>query len=90
MLNLGHTFAHALEAQVGFEDKLKHGEAVAIGMVMALDLSVRLALINETERDLLKDHLDSVGLPTDIKGLAGGNWTSDALLQHMARDKKTP
>ncbi|WNK01474.1 3-dehydroquinate synthase [Thalassospiraceae bacterium LMO-JJ14] len=89
LLNLGHTFAHALEAQVGFEDKLKHGEAVAIGMVMALDLSVRLALINETERDLLKDHLDSVGLPTDIKGLAGGNWTSDVLLQHMGRDKKT-
>lgn len=89
LLNLGHTFGHALEAQVGFDDDLKHGEAVAIGMVMALDLSVRLAMISEADRDLLKQHLDDVGLPTDIKGLAGGNWTSDALLEHMGRDKKT-
>ncbi len=89
LLNLGHTFGHALEAQVGFDDDLKHGEAVAIGMVMALDLSVRLAMISEAERDLLKQHLDDVGLPTDIKGLAGGNWTADALLEHMGRDKKT-
>ncbi|MBO6949999.1 MAG: 3-dehydroquinate synthase [Rhodospirillales bacterium] len=89
LLNLGHTFGHALEAQVGFDDDLKHGEAVAIGMVMALDLSVRLAMISEAERDLLKQHLDDVGLPTDIKNLAGGNWTSDALLEHMGRDKKT-
>ncbi len=89
LLNLGHTFAHALEAQVGFEDKLKHGEAVAIGMVMALDLSVRLAMISETDRDLLKTHLDDVGLPTDIRGLAGDNWTADVLLEHMGRDKKT-
>lgn len=89
LLNLGHTFGHALEAQVGFDDDLKHGEAVAIGMVMALDLSVRLAMISEAERDLLKQHLDDVGLPTDLKGLAGANWTSDALLEHMGRDKKT-
>jgi len=89
LLNLGHTFAHALEAQVGFEDKLKHGEAVAIGMVMALELSVRLAMISEAECDLLKAHFDDVGLPTDIKGLAGGNWTADVLLEHMGRDKKT-
>lgn len=89
LLNLGHTFAHALEAQVGFEDKLKHGEAVAIGMVMALDLSVRLAMVSEADRDLLKAHLDDVGLPTDIRGLAGDNWTADVLLEHMGRDKKT-
>lgn len=89
LLNLGHTFGHALEAQVGFDDDLKHGEAVAIGMVMALDLSVRLAMISEAECDLLKQHLGDVGLPTDLKGLAGANWTSDALLEHMGRDKKT-
>ena len=58
-------------------------------MVMALDLSVRLAMISEAERDLQKQHLDDVGLPTDLKGLAGANWTSDALLEHMGRDKKT-
>lgn len=89
LLNLGHTFGHALEAQVGFEDKLKHGEAVAIGMVMALDLSVRLAMINEADRYLLSDHLTDVGLPTDLNGLAGDNWTAEVLLEHMGRDKKT-
>ncbi|MEX0693945.1 MAG: 3-dehydroquinate synthase [Rhodospirillales bacterium] len=89
LLNLGHTFAHALEAQVGFEDKLKHGEAVAIGMVMALELSVRLAMISEAESDALTDHLAELGLPTNLKGLAGNNWTAEALLQHMSRDKKT-
>ena len=89
LLNLGHTFAHALEAQVGFEDKLKHGEAVSIGMVMALDLSVRLAMTSEAESDALSDHLSALGLPTTLKGLAGNNWTADALLQHMSRDKKT-
>lgn len=89
LLNLGHTFGHAIEAQIGFEDKLKHGEAVAIGMVMALELSVRLAMTSETERDTLRAHLIEVGLPTDLKGLAGKNWTSEALLEHMGRDKKT-
>lgn len=89
LLNLGHTFGHSLEAQIGFEDKLKHGEAVAIGMMMALELSVRLAMANETDRDSLRDHLKTVGLPVDLKGLAGGNWTADALLDHMGRDKKT-
>jgi len=89
LLNLGHTFGHALEAQIGFEDKLKHGEAVAIGMMMALELSVRLAMASEIDRDRLRDHLKTVGLPVDLKGLAGGNWTADALLDHMGRDKKT-
>lgn len=89
LLNMGHTFGHALEAQVGFDDDLKHGEAVAIGMAMALELSVRLAMTSEDERDMLVDHLQAIGLPTDIKGLVGDNWTSDALLEHMGRDKKT-
>ena len=89
LLNLGHTFGHALEAQIGFEDKIKHGEAVSIGMMMALELSVRLAMASETDRDSLRDHLKTVGLPVDLKGLAGGNWTADALLDHMGRDKKT-
>ena len=89
LLNLGHTFGHALEAQIGFEDKLKHGEAVSIGMIMALELSVRLAMASETDRDSLCDHLKTVGLPVDLTGLAGGNWTADALLDHMGRDKKT-
>lgn len=89
LLNLGHTFGHAIEAQVGFDDVLKHGEAVAIGMVMALDMSARLAVAPESARIELKEHLDDVGLPTTLSGLAGDNWTSAALLDHMGRDKKT-
>lgn len=89
LLNLGHTFGHAIEAQIGFDDVLKHGEAVAIGMVMALDMSARLAVAPESARDELKDHLDALGLPTTLTGLVGDNWTSAALLEHMGRDKKT-
>ena len=89
LLNLGHTFGHAIEAQVGFDDVLKHGEAVAIGMVMALDISSRLAVASESARDELVQHLEQIGLPTSLKGLVGDNWTSAALLQHMGRDKKT-
>lgn len=89
LLNLGHTFGHAIEAQVGFDDVLKHGEAVAIGMVMALDMSAHLAVAPESARDELKKHLDDVGLPTTLTGLVGDNWTSAALIDHMGRDKKT-
>lgn len=89
LLNLGHTFGHAIEAQVGFDDVLKHGEAVAIGMIMALDLSARLAVAPESARDELKGHLDKVGLPTTLNGLVGDNWTSAALIDHMGKDKKT-
>lgn len=89
LLNLGHTFGHAIEAQVGFDDMLKHGEAVAIGMVMALDMSARLAVAPESAHDELKEHLDNIGLPTTLTGLAGDNWTSAALIDHMGRDKKT-
>jgi len=89
LLNLGHTFGHAIEAQVGFDDVLKHGEAVSIGMVMALDMSARLAVAPESAKDELKDHLDKLGLPTTLTGLVGDNWTSAALLEHMGRDKKT-
>ena len=56
---------------------------------MALELSVRLAMISEGERDLVTAHFNDIGLPTDVRGLAGGNWTSDVLLEHMSRDKKT-
>jgi 3-dehydroquinate synthase len=89
LLNLGHTFGHALEAEIGFNDKLKHGEAVAIGIMMALDLSVRLALCPEGDRDMVCDHFAAVGLPTTIAGLTGDNWTAEKLLEHMGRDKKT-
>ncbi|WP_026872669.1 3-dehydroquinate synthase [Inquilinus limosus] len=86
LLNLGHTFGHALEAETGYGDALLHGEAVAIGMVMAFDLSVRLGLCPAADRDRLARHLEAVGLPT--RPARDRAWSVDALLHHMTRDKK--
>lgn len=89
LLNLGHTFGHALEAETGYGDTLLHGEAVAIGMVMAFDISVRLGLAPESDAARVRDHLKAVGLPVDLKGLAAPSWTADKLIAHMGLDKKT-
>ncbi len=88
LLNLGHTFGHALEAETGFGDELLHGEAVAIGMVMALDLSVRLDLCPAEDSARLRRHLAAVGLATGIERFQGRVWSPRRLIEHMARDKK--
>jgi 3-dehydroquinate synthase len=88
LLNLGHTFAHALEAETGYGDTLLHGEAVAIGMVMAFDLSAKTGLCDPEEAARVRAHLDLVGLPTGIRNIAGPHWTSEKLLHHMRQDKK--
>ncbi|NNG04800.1 MAG: 3-dehydroquinate synthase [Inquilinus sp.] len=85
LLNLGHTFGHALEAETGFGDTLLHGEAVAIGMVMAFDLSVRLGLCPAADADRVRRHLAAVGLPVAPPRECR---RPDALMAHMARDKK--
>ena len=85
LLNLGHTFGHALEAETGYGDALLHGEAVAIGMGLAFDLSVRLGLCPAADADRLRRHLGDVGLPV---ALPDGEWSVDRLMAHMARDKK--
>jgi 3-dehydroquinate synthase len=86
LLNLGHTFGHALEAETGFSDEMLHGEAVALGMVMALDLSARLGLAPRADAERLVRHLDTVGLPTRLAGHRA--WDAGRLLHHMAGDKK--
>lgn len=86
LLNLGHTFGHALEAETGYSDTLLHGEGVAIGMVLAFALSARLGLCPAEDGDRVKAHLDAVGLPTSPKSL--GSLSADTLLTHMAQDKK--
>lgn len=86
LLNLGHTFGHALEAEAGYGDTLLHGEAVAIGMVMAFDLSVRLGLCPPDDAERVRRHLAGRGLPT--RPPVGLDWTSRRLLSHMAKDKK--
>ena len=84
LLNLGHTFAHALEAACDFGDTLRHGEAVAIGMTLAFDLSVALGLAPAA--DALR--VFEVGLPTGPGDVPGLPWQPDDLLAHMTRDKK--
>ncbi len=88
LLNLGHTFGHALEAEVGFGDALLHGEAVAIGTLMAFDLSVRLGLCPADDLARVRNHFEAVGLPTAPPRLQGRSWQADDLLGHMAHDKK--
>ncbi|MGE5546708.1 MAG: 3-dehydroquinate synthase [Solirubrobacterales bacterium] len=86
LLNLGHTFGHALEAETGFSDELLHGEAVAIGMVMAFRLSVRLGLAPAADAERLERHLAKVGLPTGLSRQRA--WDAERLLHHMSGDKK--
>ncbi|MGF1608936.1 MAG: 3-dehydroquinate synthase [Kiloniellales bacterium] len=88
LLNLGHTFAHALEAETGYSDELLHGEAVAMGMVMAFELSAQLGLCPAEDAARMRRHLAAVGLPTGLESLEGRFWTAEALLEHMSRDKK--
>jgi 3-dehydroquinate synthase len=88
LLNLGHTFGHALEAECGYSDDLLHGEAVAIGMVMAYDLSARLGLCPLEDAARVQRHLASLGLPTSPSWIDGRSFSSARLIEHMSQDKK--
>jgi 3-dehydroquinate synthase len=88
LLNLGHTFGHALEAGCGFSDRLLHGEGVALGMALAFEFSARKGLIGEADVARVKAHLAAVGLPTHIKEVPGGVPGADALMDLIAQDKK--
>ncbi|MEQ9813567.1 MAG: 3-dehydroquinate synthase [Azospirillaceae bacterium] len=88
LLNLGHTFGHALEAEFGYSGRLLHGEAIAIGMVMAFDLSVSLGLCPPTDAARLRRHLTQAGLPTTLPPHPDGAWSAERLLAHMGKDKK--
>jgi 3-dehydroquinate synthase len=88
LLNLGHTFGHALEAATGFSDRLIHGEGVAIGTALAFRLSVRLELCSGQDAERFTRHLKAVGLPSAISDIPGRRPTSEALVAAMAHDKK--
>ncbi|PWC32309.1 3-dehydroquinate synthase [Azospirillum sp. TSO35-2] len=88
LLNLGHTFGHALEAATGFGQTLLHGEGVAIGMVLAFDLSVRLGLCPAEDARRARAHLAAVGLPVRPADIPGVAWDVDGLVRSMAKDKK--
>ncbi|MDB5620597.1 3-dehydroquinate synthase [Tardiphaga sp.] len=92
LLNLGHTFGHALEAVTGFSDRLFHGEGVSVGMVLAAQLSAQLGMIADSDAARVQHHLNEVGLPTRLQDIAGftqeGLADADALMALMAQDKK--
>lgn len=88
LLNLGHTFGHALEAQAGYDGRLLHGEAVGIGMVMAFRLSEAMGLCAPGAADRVARHFNDVGVPADLSGLDTSAWTASGLLDHMRLDKK--
>ena len=87
LLNLGHTFAHALEAATGFSDRLLHGEAVALGIALAFEFSASLGLAASEETQRVIRHLDAVGLPTRFREI-GDLPAAEELLELMAQDKK--
>ncbi len=87
LLNLGHTFGHALEAECGY-GALLHGEAVAVGLALAFRLSARLGLCAEADAARVAAHLDAVGLPAELRVL-NRRLSAARLIGHMRRDKKT-
>ena len=88
LLNLGHTFAHALEAEAGYDGSLLHGEAVAYGMVLAHRLSAALGLCSEDDAARVAAHFRAVGLPSEADALPAIRWNSAALIERMKHDKK--
>jgi 3-dehydroquinate synthase len=87
LLNLGHTFGHALEAETGFSDRLLHGEAVALGMVLAARYSARREYISEDDAERVANAIAAAGLPSEIAAL-GLDADGSKLASHMLHDKK--
>jgi len=88
LLNFGHTFGHAIEAETGFGDRLLHGEAVALGMVLAFDFAVRLGLASGQDSHRVRRHMAAAGLPTELTVIGLSGSAADRLLAHMGKDKK--
>jgi 3-dehydroquinate synthase len=88
LLNLGHTFGHALEAATGYSDRLLHGEGVALGMVLAFKLSAKLKYCKPTDVTRVVTHLDKTGLPTKLSQIPGALPGPEGLLSLMMQDKK--
>jgi 3-dehydroquinate synthase len=88
LLNLGHTFGHALEAEVGFGEALMHGEAVAIGCCQAFRFSVTLGYCPAEDAARAEAAIAAAGLPTRMEQVRGGPFAAERLIAHMAQDKK--
>lgn len=88
LLNLGHTFGHAFEAAAGYSDTLLHGEAVALGTMLAFAFSARRGLAPQQDCERVVRHLGEVGLPTSLSGIPGPLPEPDRLMELIAQDKK--
>jgi len=88
LLNLGHTFCHALEQATGYSDRLLHGEGVAIGCALAFELSSRLGLCSQEDPSRVRAHLRTMGMKTDPGDIPGDLPGAEALLELMGQDKK--
>jgi 3-dehydroquinate synthase len=88
LLNLGHTFGHALEKATGYSDRLLHGEGVAVGMVLAHRFSARLGIASLQDAGRVESHLSACGLPTRLADIPGDVPATAALMDAIAQDKK--
>ena len=88
LLNLGHTFCHALEAATGYSDRLLHGEGVAIGCALAFELSARLELCAQEDPSRVRAHLQKMGMKKDLADIPGELPDAQTLLDLMGQDKK--
>ena len=88
LLNLGHTFGHALEAATGYSDRLLHGEGVAIGCALAFELSARMGLCSQESPSRVRAHLRAMGMKTDLADIPGDLPDAAGLLDLMGQDKK--
>ena len=88
LLNLGHTFGHALEAATGYSDRLLHGEGVAIGCALAFELSARMGLCSQESPSRVRAHLKAMGMKTDLADIPGDLPDAQTLLGLMGQDKK--
>ena len=88
LLNLGHTFCHALEKATGYSDRLLHGEGVAIGCALAFELSSRLGLCPQEEPSRVRQHLREMGMKVDLSDIPGELPDTETLIGLMGQDKK--
>jgi 3-dehydroquinate synthase len=88
LLNLGHTFGHALEGATGYSDRLTHGEGVALGCVLAFKLSAQKKFVDRGSVVRVEGHLSACGLPTRLADIPGPRPSTEEILAHMRHDKK--
>ena len=88
LLNLGHTFCHALEKATGYSDRLLHGEGVAIGCALAFELSSRLGLCSQESPSRVRAHLRDMGMKVDLADIPGDLPGAEDLFALMGQDKK--